>query len=746
MRQVYLVSLVAFFVVGVAPAGAQTTLHHDESVDGDLSQSPPGPSFDMVVGVNEWRGRIEATAPAQNDYFTAVLPDGLAITRIQATGPADDGGSSFTGFIQVSGGSVFESSRTGSIDATYSPAVTPGSLEVVISTNFNISNKPWTVQITVEGDSGCVPEAEVCSDAIDNDCDDAVDCDDDDCAADPICAPPLYDQLSSVSGPSNIRSHTGFSQNEDAEAADDFDVPTNVLNWEVDGVTARMPLPPTVNMNVVFRHDAGGTVGSDVSGCVYTNLTSANFTVVDEQVFSRRIEVTLPQVCTLMPGTYWVTVQANGGATPLFNWESGPEEFGANARFRSNAVLPDCNTGEWFDASACTTSQLISNPDNANSLHFAIHGTATPGSGAVCGNNVTEEGEECDDGNTDDGDCCSFDCLYEPAGTACGDASDGPCDNPDTCDGAGNCEANNEPDGFLCDDGDDCSTVDACIAGVCEGGPDETEPEVDCAAIDPVRSADEDMCGFTMPGVGFDAVASDNCTGEVLVNDYNDGTTLAGATFPVGTTSVTWTVTDAVGLADSCTVEIVIADDQPPTLDCPDDVEADATSPDGAVVSYEPPAAVDNCSDATVECLPPSGELFDIGMTAVTCTATDAGGSTATCAFMVTVLSPEEIVEKIMDAIDDLEDDGVVNGGQGNALAQKLAQVLRSLDRNRINAACNVLNAFMNQIDALLAAGILTPKEAQPLFDSAGNARAALGCDPGAGEAAMKGRGALRSE
>ncbi len=44
---------------------------------------------------------------------------------------------------------------------------------------------------------------------------------------------------------------------------------------------------------------------------------------------------------------------------------------------------------------------------------------------AVCGNWVIENGEECDDGNTADGDCCSSQCLLEP--------DDGPCDTGDIC-------------------------------------------------------------------------------------------------------------------------------------------------------------------------------------------------------------------------------------------------------------------------------------------------------------------------
>lgn len=54
-----------------------------------------------------------------------------------------------------------------------------------------------------------------------------------------------------------------------------------------------------------------------------------------------------------------------------------------------------------------------------------------------CGNGVLEIGEQCDDGNAVDGDCCSAACLYESPGTACG--SGGSLCTPTTCDGAGGC-------------------------------------------------------------------------------------------------------------------------------------------------------------------------------------------------------------------------------------------------------------------------------------------------------------------
>jgi cysteine-rich repeat protein len=54
-----------------------------------------------------------------------------------------------------------------------------------------------------------------------------------------------------------------------------------------------------------------------------------------------------------------------------------------------------------------------------------------------CGNGQVELGEQCDDGNTDDGDCCSATCQFEASGSTC--AEDGDACTDDVCDGAGTC-------------------------------------------------------------------------------------------------------------------------------------------------------------------------------------------------------------------------------------------------------------------------------------------------------------------
>jgi cysteine-rich repeat protein len=81
-----------------------------------------------------------------------------------------------------------------------------------------------------------------------------------------------------------------------------------------------------------------------------------------------------------------------------------------------------------------------------------------------CGNGMLEPGEQCDDGNVLDGDCCDAACQCEPAGSLCSDGVY--CNGEETCDGAGMCLAGTPVD---CNDGITCTsdacdeTSDACI-------------------------------------------------------------------------------------------------------------------------------------------------------------------------------------------------------------------------------------------------------------------------------------------
>jgi CSLREA domain-containing protein len=93
----------------------------------------------------------------------------------------------------------------------------------------------------------------------------------------------------------------------------------------------------------------------------------------------------------------------------------------------------------------------------------------------------------------------------------------------------------------------------------------------------------------------------------------------------------------------------------------------------------------------------------------------------------ITVLTPREGIEGLIEKVGDLVAQGVLNGGQGNALIAKLEAAIRQIDRGNVQTAINQLEAFVNQVNALMYADILPPAEGQPLIDAANEIIAALG-------------------
>ena len=108
-----------------------------------------------------------------------------------------------------------------------------------------------------------------------------------------------------------------------------------------------------------------------------------------------------------------------------------------------------------------------------------------------------------------------------------------------------------------------------------------------------------------------------------------------------------WTITadvddnpdcDDTSEGATCMITIEVLDVTPPEITCPDDITVEAEGPDGAVVSFDPPTVSDDVDpEPTRSCDPMPGDLFPVGMTTVTCIATDAAGNSAQCEFTVTV-------------------------------------------------------------------------------------------------------------
>jgi hypothetical protein len=112
----------------------------------------------------------------------------------------------------------------------------------------------------------------------------------------------------------------------------------------------------------------------------------------------------------------------------------------------------------------------------------------------------------------------------------------------------------------------------------------------------------------------------------------------SGSVFPPGPTQITCTATDAAELTGSSSVIVTVEPNTvAPVVAPPANITVAATSAAGAVVAFAASATDDLQGSLPAACLPQSGSGFPIGVTPVTCSATDAFGNTGAASFTVTV-------------------------------------------------------------------------------------------------------------
>ena len=167
---------------------------------------------------------------------------------------------------------------------------------------------------------------------------------------------------------------------------------------------------------------------------------------------------------------------------------------------------------------------------------------------------------------------------------------------------------------------------------------DTEAPVVTCPA-DIVVSNDPGLCGAT---VNFSPTASDN-SGAVTIS----ASPMSGSFFPVGTTQVTVTATDAAGNSAQCMFNVTVNDTEPPSISCPSDITVSALPGESdAFVNFPSPVATDNCPGLTLLQTDglSSGSAFPIGTTTNTFQATDGNGNMVSCSFDVTVNPPPSLI------------------------------------------------------------------------------------------------------
>lgn len=158
--------------------------------------------------------------------------------------------------------------------------------------------------------------------------------------------------------------------------------------------------------------------------------------------------------------------------------------------------------------------------------------------GALCGNGVVDEGEECDPGDPlRPGDCCTVACRYEPENAPCenGDL----CSVDDTCDASGGCLAGPPRP---CDACQSCDPLFGCVGEVCTPTPTDTPTETPTSTVTETPTVTPTFTTtFTPTGLPTGTAA-----GTVTPTGLPTGTAAGTVTptgLPTGTVSATVTPT-----------------------------------------------------------------------------------------------------------------------------------------------------------------------------------------------------------
>jgi gliding motility-associated-like protein len=168
---------------------------------------------------------------------------------------------------------------------------------------------------------------------------------------------------------------------------------------------------------------------------------------------------------------------------------------------------------------------------------------------------------------------------------------------------------------------------------------DNSDPVLVCPN-NVVVDSDPSLCG----GIATwnSPTATDDCSTTGI-----SCTHVSGDTFDIGETVVICLAIDAAGNSTTCSFTVTVNDNSPPLLmGCPQGVLANADEGlCGAEVIWQQITATDDCDqDIEITSNFEQGDFFPVGITEVVYTATDDGGNTTTCSFIINVEDNEDPV------------------------------------------------------------------------------------------------------
>ncbi|HEU0299095.1 MAG TPA: DNA/RNA non-specific endonuclease [Longimicrobium sp.] len=268
--------------------------------------------------------------------------------------------------------------------------------------------------------------------------------------------------------------------------------------------------------------------------------------------------------------------------------------------------------------------------------------------------------------------------------------------------------------------------------------PNVIENVVEANDRAPVAATDGPYTGIEGSSVTLDASASSDPDGDALTYEWSfgDGGTGTGVS-PThtyadnGNYQVTVIVTDPYGAADTTTTTVTVMNVSPTV----------AAFAGAALLQGETYAATGGFADpgadewtATVDygdgggeqplALDGSGFSLSHGYAAagtftVTVRVTDDDGATGVRTATVTVQSPSQALDGLAGDVDGLVAAGDINRGNGTSLNAKLRAAQQQLAQGNGNAALNMLGAFVNEVEAMVASGRLSAAQGAALIAAA---------------------------
>lgn len=307
------------------------------------------------------------------------------------------------------------------------------------------------------------------------------------------------------------------------------------------------------------------------------------------------------------------------------------DEFGtcSHSNLAEGTVCGDPTANDCTDPDTCDGSGTCQ-------AHDATAGTLCTDDGSDCTNDECDGAGTCTHPNladgttcTDDGNECTDDvcsagaCTHTnlPSGTGCGDPTATDCTAPDTCDGSGTCNANDQLSGTACTD-----DSNECTDDVCDGAGTCTHPDLAAgtACGDPTASdcTAPDTCdGFGTCEVRH-VVAGTPCTDDlnVCTDDLCDGAgTCTHPNLPSGTDCNDG---NTCNVGEACQAGVCVGGSP---------VDCSPFSDQCNTASCEPAGAEGNCSLLTEV---PGGTACDDGDNCTTddvCLAGACGGAAVDC-------------------------------------------------------------------------------------------------------------------